>query len=168
MSASSNELGVYIGLGSNIKPMQYLPRAVQLLHERTHLLAVSSAWKSPPVGGEGPEFLNATALISTPLSPEDLKSQVLRPIEAELGRVRSSDQFAPRTIDLDILIHSNRELDPAIWDYAYLAVPLSEIIPDHVSPVTGETLLEAANRLRENQKIKRSKIDLVKLTKTAG
>lgn len=168
MSAGSNELSIYIGLGSNIKPRHYLPLAIKLLHERTSLLAVSSAWKSPPIGGEGPEFLNAAAFLSTPLSPEDLKSQVLRPIEAELGRVRVPDRFAPRTIDLDTLIYSNNELDPAIWDYAYLAVPLSEIAPNHISLVTGETLLEAANRLRENQKIQKSKIDLMKLTKTAG
>jgi 2-amino-4-hydroxy-6-hydroxymethyldihydropteridine diphosphokinase len=149
----------YIGLGSNIKPGRHLPRAVRALGERAELLAVSSAWRSAAVGG-GPDFLNAAVKLTTALDAEELKAQLLRPIEAELGRVRGADRYAPRTIDLDILIYDGQELDPQIWDLAYLAVPLSEIAGTHASPVTGETLAEAATRLREAQKIKRSSVKL--------
>jgi 2-amino-4-hydroxy-6-hydroxymethyldihydropteridine diphosphokinase len=152
---------VYIGLGSNIKPAHNLKLAVAKLAERTELLAVSSAWKSPPVGSEGPEFLNAAAKISTHLSAAELKERILRPLEAELGRVRGRNRFAPRPIDLDILLYDQEEIDGEIWDFAYVAAPLSELVPGHQSRVTSETISEAAARLQENQPLKRSRLKLV-------
>jgi len=56
---------VYIGLGSTIEPKRYPPRAVQLLRQRSRVTAVSSAWISPPIGNEGPNFLNAAAKLLT-------------------------------------------------------------------------------------------------------
>lgn len=143
----------YIGLGSNIEPEINLPRAVAALRARGGLLAVSSAWKSPPVGTTGPDFVNAAAKLTTPLTAEELKSQVLRPIEKDLGRVRGPDRFAPRPIDLDILIFDHEEFDPEIWNYAYLALPLSETLPDHRNAQTDETLSQAAARLIGHQTI---------------
>jgi 7,8-dihydro-6-hydroxymethylpterin-pyrophosphokinase len=104
--------------------------------------------------------LNAAAKLSTALDPEELKTKLLRSIEAELGRVRGPDRFAPRSIDLDILVHSGKELEAGIWDYAYLAVPLSEIEPELTSRITGERIREAASRLMESQKIKKTALKL--------
>ena len=101
------------------------------LRARGGLLAISSAWKSALVGSSDPDFLNAAAKFASHLSAEELKNEVEQPIEKELGRVRSADRFAPRTIDLDIVIFDDKELDPDIWNFAYLALPLSEILPDH-------------------------------------
>jgi 2-amino-4-hydroxy-6-hydroxymethyldihydropteridine diphosphokinase len=133
---------------------------VRLLAKRGKLLVVSSAWKSAPIGGEGPDFLNAAAKLSTALDPEELKTQLLRPIEAELGRVRGPDRFAPRTIDLDILVYADLELETGIWDFAYLALPISEIEPELTSRITGERISEAASRLVESQKIKKIALKL--------
>jgi len=154
-AAPTNQHVAYIGLGSNIEPEVNLPRAVAALRARGGLLAVSSAWKSAPVGTTGPNFLNAAARFATPFSAEELKSEVLRPIENELGRVRGADRFAPRTIDLDILIFDEQELDPDIWDLAYLALPLSEILPHYRHNQTGEGLVDAAAQLKTKQVIER-------------
>jgi 2-amino-4-hydroxy-6-hydroxymethyldihydropteridine diphosphokinase len=94
----------YISLGSNIAPRQNLIQAVQLLRQAVSVNAISSVWESEAVGSAGPRFMNATAWISTDLDAVSLKEQVLRLIEEKLGRVRSEDKYALRTIDLDVLV----------------------------------------------------------------
>ncbi len=138
---------VYLSVGSNIAPEENLPRALRLLAERVRVLGVSQVWQTPPYGTQGAPFLNAAILIETPLSAEMLKREVLRPIEAALGRVRSPDKFAPRPIDLDIILYSGRLLDPEVWQRPHLAIPLAELLPDYENPRTGERLAEAARRL---------------------
>jgi 2-amino-4-hydroxy-6-hydroxymethyldihydropteridine diphosphokinase len=145
----------YIGLGSNIEPEKYLPLAVAALAAQTDLLALSSAWKSPAIGTTGPNFFNAAAkILTTHADPDALKFAVLRPIEAALGRVRTTDKFAPRTIDLDILIFKDQILDPDIWKYAYLAVPLAEIAQGFPK------LTETAQNLLAQQKLERQDLAL--------
>lgn len=140
---------VYLGLGSNIKPVENLRRAIDLLCEHTELEALSSVWETPPDGLKGPNFLNAAAALKTQLSASLLKSLILRPIEIRMGRVRTVNKYAPRTIDLDILIFDGRLVEPKIWTQAFLAVPLSELIPEYPHPTTGETISQAAARLAD-------------------
>jgi len=133
-------------LGSNIQAEQNLPLAVSLLEQEVTVLQISSIWETPSVGSSGPDFLNAALLVSTSWEAEGLKLQVLRPLEARMGRVRSRDKNAPRTIDLDIVLFDGRLMDPGFWRHAYRAIPVAEIFPDYeFSP--GEKLKEAAARL---------------------
>jgi 2-amino-4-hydroxy-6-hydroxymethyldihydropteridine diphosphokinase len=111
------------------------------------VIAVSSAWETPAVGDPAPDFINAAALIRTTLSIEALKSQVIRKIEAQLGRIRTADETAPRPIDIDILVDDGRVMDPEIWSQAYLAVPVAELLPDLRDPNTGEPVSQAAECL---------------------
>lgn len=150
----------YVGLGSNIQPTRNLKLAVQALARRANLLAVSSVWKSPPVEGEGPHFLNAVVKLSTPLAAEAFKVQVLRAIEAEQGRQRGPDRNAPRTLDLDLVIYDDEELDAEIWDVAYIAAPLSQLNPQYESRVTGENIADAAARLLESQPARKTSTKL--------
>lgn len=138
---------VYIGLGSNIDPVKNLDGALEMLARHVIIDEVSQTWETPAVGSHGPNFLNSAARIRTQLPPELLKSLVLRRIERELGRVRTANKNAPRTIDLDVLVYEGQVLDPKIWVYAFLAVPLAELLPGLQNPDTGETLEQAANRL---------------------
>lgn len=140
---------VYLGIGSNIEPKENLPKSLELLRQHVLVNQVSKVWKNPPVGGEGQDFLNAAVRIRTSLLPQDLKDKVLRPVETQMGRVRTQDKYAPRPIDLDILIVDEMVYDPQIWKRAFLAVPLAELIPGLKNPETGETLAEAAMRLAE-------------------
>jgi 2-amino-4-hydroxy-6-hydroxymethyldihydropteridine diphosphokinase len=151
---SKNKRRVILGLGSNIDSAENMRRALTLLYQQTGLQRVSSAWESPAVGSDGPNFLNAAACIDTALSMSDLKRQILRPIEAQLGRVRTADKNAPRTIDIDILIYGENLVDPAVWDYAFLAVPAAELLPDFTHPQSGERLQKAAERLARASQLK--------------
>jgi 2-amino-4-hydroxy-6-hydroxymethyldihydropteridine diphosphokinase len=137
-----------LGLGSNIEPYCNLPRAVELLERQVKLVAMSRAWETPAVGQPGaPDFINAALLVRTSLSPLELKSRVIRPIEAELGRVRTEDKNAPRPIDIDLLFYDGEVLDPEIWRQAYLAVPVAELFPTLIDPETGDTLAQVAVHL---------------------
>jgi 2-amino-4-hydroxy-6-hydroxymethyldihydropteridine diphosphokinase len=144
-----HEYQVFLGLGSNIRPQEHIPKAIELLRAAAHVERISRIWRTPPVGGAGPDFLNAAVQIRTSLPPGTLKSVVLRSIEARLGRVRTFNKYAPRTIDLDILIVDGVVHEPQIWNLAFQAVPLAELLPDYTNPATGETLAQAARRLAQ-------------------
>jgi 2-amino-4-hydroxy-6-hydroxymethyldihydropteridine diphosphokinase len=139
---------VYLSLGSNIQPEDYLPRAVRMLKEYGEVKALSSVWESRAVGSDGPNFLNLCVLFLSGLQPYDLKEQIIRPIEARLGRIRSVDKNAPRTIDLDIVLFDEQPLNIEFWAYAFVVVPLAELIPDFVHPVSGESLAKVAEHLQ--------------------
>ncbi len=141
-------------VGSNIAPEKNLTRAIQLLDEVFPIEKVSSVWETPAVGSSGPDFLNLAVLVRTSLDPQALKDQILRPIEARLGRVRTPDKFAPRTVDIDIITYDGQLLDENLWKYAYRAVPVSELLPWFHSEKSGETLHEAARRLSHTTPIK--------------
>jgi 2-amino-4-hydroxy-6-hydroxymethyldihydropteridine diphosphokinase len=142
---------VYVLLGSNIEPEAHFLQAFDKLCGCCNLEAVSTVWETQAVGSHGPNFLNAAALIRTHLSAVDLKYQVLRPLENEMGRIRLPDKNAPRTIDLDILVYDLQIQDNGIWYQAHLAVPLAELLPDLVNPHTGQSLGEIALGLCQNQ-----------------
>lgn len=116
--------------------------------------AVSSVWETPPVGGQGGDFLNAVVSVNTTMSIDDLRNKILRPIENRLGRVRTNDPYSPRTIDMDILVYNDHVVDESVWDLAHICVPLSEICPDYTHPVSGLSLIEIAASMRTTVPIK--------------
>jgi 2-amino-4-hydroxy-6-hydroxymethyldihydropteridine diphosphokinase len=147
---------VFVALGSNIRSEYNMREAVRCLSLHCRLVAVSPVYETAPVGNtKQPNFLNAAALIETDLTAAELKGRILQVIEQELGRVRTEDKNAPRTIDLDIALFVDQDLDagalgfhdPDILRYAHVAVPLADIAPERRHPVTGQTLQEIAQAL---------------------
>jgi 2-amino-4-hydroxy-6-hydroxymethyldihydropteridine diphosphokinase len=143
----------YIGVGSNIDPERNVAEAMSLMARQVTVTAVSTFYLTEPVGDrEGPSFYNGVARIETSLPPEELKNEVLRGIERSLGRVRGPDKYAPRPIDLDILLYNGlvthgenlRLPDPDIYTRPFLAVPLLELDPGLVLPDSGRPLREVA------------------------
>jgi 2-amino-4-hydroxy-6-hydroxymethyldihydropteridine diphosphokinase len=164
MGLAMNELTpVLIAIGSNIDREQKLPQALAALKGQPELSlrAVSPIYESLPVGArvEQPLFFNAAALIETRLGPVNLKAMLLT-IEANLGRVRNGDKYAPRPIDLDIALYGQQILelhgrhipDPDILSLPHLALPLADVAPDWTHPELGLTLQEIAKRLNFSAK----------------
>jgi 2-amino-4-hydroxy-6-hydroxymethyldihydropteridine diphosphokinase len=139
----------HLSLGSNIQPETNLVQAINLLHTYGEVLKVSSAWESKSVGAEGPNYLNACVLFQCPLMQVELKENIIRPIEAQLGRKRSENKFAPRTIDIDIILFDDKPYNVDYWEYAFVIVPLAEIYPGYQNPLTHENIKETATRLRQ-------------------
>ena len=140
---------VYLNLGSNIQPEMNLPKAVQLLSEYGEVRHVSNAWESKSVGAPGPNYLNACVLFISPTRQAELKGQVIRPIEARLGRERSANKYTPRTIDIDIVLFNDKPANAVFWELAFVIVPLADIYPEYQNPATHENIAEIATRLRQ-------------------
>lgn len=138
----------YLSLGSNIEPEVNLPKAVQLLSQHGEIVKISSVWESEPVGGSGGNYLNACLSYKTTLPQERLKATVIHPIETRIGRKRTDDKYAPRTIDIDIILFDDRVAGGHWLAQAFVVVPLAEIFPEFQNPATHETLKETATRLR--------------------
>jgi 2-amino-4-hydroxy-6-hydroxymethyldihydropteridine diphosphokinase len=151
---------VVIALGSNIEPRKNLPRALRALQRRLPVTAVSRVYETAPVGTASvPVFLNAAVRSATHRSPAEIKWRVLRPIEAELGRVRTGDRNAPRTLDLDLVLYGGLVLrdpqegltlpDPDLLTRAHLALPAADVAGELRHPETGKTLAEIAAAFRD-------------------
>lgn len=137
-----------MSLGSNIEPDLNLVKAIRLLQKHGRVEKISNAWESKSVGAEGPNYLNACVLFRTRLQQSELKQEVLYPIEKELGRRRTENRFAPRPMDIDIVIFDRQSADEKYWEQAFVVIPLAEICPDFRNPMQSETLAETATRLR--------------------
>ena len=144
---------VFIAVGSNIDPEHNVREALRAMAGEARVVAISTVYASAPLRRpEQPTFYNAVVEVETDVSPRDLKFCVLRRIEAELGRVRTSDKWAARTIDLDIVIYNDLLIseddlhipDPEILERPFLAVPLAELAPNLTLPGTDRTLSEIA------------------------
>ena len=148
--AAMNELhNAYLNLGSNIQPEINLVKAIKLLSEYGEVLRVSNAWESESVGAPGPNFLNACLLFMSPDMQVELKEKIIHPIEKRLGRVRSENKYAPRTIDIDIILFDDQLYRDKFWEDAFVVIPLAEIYPEYRNLLTGQQITETAARLRQ-------------------
>lgn len=138
----------YVGLGSNIDPERNIREAVRLLARRCHVVALSTFYRTEAIPPTQPPFINGVVALETTLLPRELKFGVLRDVEGQLGRLRSKDKDAPRTIDCDLLLLGDsvvREGDlvvpaPEVLERAFLARSLLELAPSLVLPGSGIAL----------------------------
>ena len=137
-------------LGSNINPEENITKAKNLLMKECKLLKYSQIWETEAIGNDGPDFLNSAITIESPLSENNLKNQILRKIEMDLGRVRSDNKYAPRTIDLDIIIFDGQVIDQDLWTRSFIASPISDLYPDLQQPSNKKTLLQVAKKLQSS------------------
>lgn len=154
MSTRAQAVQAYVGIGSNIDPLHHIPAALDRLQAAMPLTGVSTFYRTEPIGRPGqPVFLNGVAGVSCPVPARALKFEVLRGIEHALGRVRTADRFAPRTIDLDILLYGDAVIDEPglrvpdddLRRRAFLIAGLLELAPGLILPDTGERLEHLAD-----------------------
>ncbi len=155
----------YIGLGSNLGEREAQIRlALDDLARlpASRLVRASSLYDSEPAGDvEQPNFLNAVAELETELTARQLLWNLLL-IERRLGRTRTA-RWGPRTIDLDLLLYGHLVVDeedlqvphPELIRRSFVLVPLVELDPMLIHPVTGETLITHLTSLKTRPPVKR-------------
>ena len=138
----------YVGLGANLGDREAMLRSglEQLAAEPgIEVVAVSKLRDTDPVGmTDQPRFLNAAAAVETGLSAGDLLDRLLG-IERRLGRTREGPRFGPRTIDLDLLLYGDEQIDepglevphPRLHERLFALEPLADLDPDLVVPGRG-------------------------------
>ena len=157
MKQKSVMVEAYLGLGSNLGDReQNLARAIDLLAQRVKIEKSSSLYVTEPVDyGDQPLFLNAVCCVRTSLTPDELLGLAKR-IEAALGR-KPSFRNGPRPIDIDILFYGDSVVDlphltiphPRLPERAFALVPLAEIAPNLVHPLSGQTVKEMVAQLKD-------------------
>lgn len=151
---------VFVSIGSNIDREHYITAALDALAGQFGDLVISSVYESEAVGFDGEPFLNLVVAISTVMTVAEL-SRVFKQIEADNGRRRNVPKFSPRTLDLDILTYGDRtgtvdgvELPRGeILKNAFVLLPLAEIAPEHVHPVTGTSYRQLWQAYDRDQKL---------------
>jgi 2-amino-4-hydroxy-6-hydroxymethyldihydropteridine diphosphokinase len=154
----------FIGLGSNLGDREAnIRQALQFLEQlpETTIVRGSSLYDTEPVGvPDQPNFLNGVVQIETHLAPRQLLWNLML-IERRLGRVRTQ-QWGPRVIDLDLLLYGEEVVDeddlqvphPHMTQRSFVMVPMVEIDPLLVHPVTNQTMLSILQRLGADPLVK--------------
>ena len=134
--------------------------AASLAERVGDVLALSSIYETEPWGFESENrFLNAVIVLRTGLSPFDLLDAT-RLIEIEMGRIEKSDgTYQDRVIDIDLLMVDDRIIrtrrltlpHPLMHERLFVMEPLAEVAPEVRHPLTGRTMREILEDLRENK-----------------
>lgn len=164
MTHNQGLVNAWIGFGANLgDPQKAIQSALRSLVSTsgTSVTAVSSFYRTAPVGfDDQPDFLNGVARIKTNLDSGVLLGRLLE-IEAEIGRIRTSERFGPRVIDLDLLLFGDQIIDsdvltvphPRMQLRRFVLEPLAEIEGEMVFP--GGITLSACLKDCENQEVTR-------------
>jgi 2-amino-4-hydroxy-6-hydroxymethyldihydropteridine diphosphokinase len=140
---------VYVAAGSNIEPEKNLARALDELERTFGELAISPAYRNQAVGFAGEDFINLVVGFHTADSPEQVK-QALERIEALCGRPRNAPKWAPRTMDLDMLMYDQLVSSapglllprPDLLRRAFMLKPLADLAPGLLHPTQHRTIGE--------------------------
>jgi 2-amino-4-hydroxy-6-hydroxymethyldihydropteridine diphosphokinase len=144
---------VYVAVGSNIDPEDNIARASRELRRLFADARFSSWYRNRAVGFEGNDFVNGVVGFSTDLSLRAVIEQ-LHAVEALCGRPRDAPRWAPRAMDLDVLLYDNIICSgpkltlprPDLLKRPYMLGPLAEIAPEVMHPTAALTIGELWQR----------------------
>lgn len=132
----------FVAVGSNIKPETNIPVALSLLRQHVNVVASSTFYLTRPVGpADQSAFINGVWQIETVLDPQNL-TDILHQVERALGRIRTEDKFAPRPIDLDLILYGG-----FMGDLPGLHLPH----PDLIRPFVYIPILELIGNVTDMQ-----------------
>ncbi len=145
-----SEVIAYVSAGSNVDVEANLRRAASALRRAYPGARFSSCYASPAFGFEGPDFVNFTVALPVPAAGLAELNATLECIEALCGRPPDAPRWAPRTMDLDVLLFGDRVglqagltlPRPSLLEWSFMLGPTAELAPDLVHPVTRRTLAD--------------------------
>jgi 2-amino-4-hydroxy-6-hydroxymethyldihydropteridine diphosphokinase len=140
---------VYVAAGSNVEPRKNLTRAVEELARAFPGARFSPWYQNTAAGFSGDDFINLVAGFHTDLPLEGVLAHLHR-IETLCGRPRGAPRWAPRSMDLDVLLYGNLVCEegrvklprPDLLKRAYMLGPLAALAPQVMHPTAGVTIGE--------------------------
>jgi 2-amino-4-hydroxy-6-hydroxymethyldihydropteridine diphosphokinase len=144
---------VYVAAGSNVAPEQNLTRAVSELRASFPGIRFSPWYRNRAAGFTGDDFINLVAGFSTQLPLAQVLER-LHQIETLCGRPRAAPRWAPRSMDLDVLLYGDLVCDetavklprPDLLKRAYMLGPLAALAPQVMHPTAGASIGELWSR----------------------
>jgi 2-amino-4-hydroxy-6-hydroxymethyldihydropteridine diphosphokinase len=146
-------VAVYVAAGSNVEPVANLRRALDVLDASFAPLRLSRAYRNAAVGFAGDDFVNLVLGFETSLAVEAVLERLYQ-AEAACDRERAAPKWAPRAMDLDILLYDDRVCErpglvlprPDLVRRPYMLGPMAELAPDLRHPTLGLTMGELWQR----------------------
>jgi len=140
---------VYVAAGSNVEPGRHLREAVKLLAAVYPGIRVSPAYRNAAVGFAGDDFLNLALHFVTDHEVDEVVAH-LQAVESQCGRARDAPKWAPRSMDLDILLYGTLVCErpgltlprPDLVRRAYMLKPMVDLAPDLVHPASNARLAD--------------------------
>ena len=132
----------YVSGGSNLDAEHNLVLAARALRARHPGARFSRCYRNRAVGFDGPDFINFVVELPVAGTPALLKGE-LECIETQCGRPRDAPKWAPRAMDLDILLFGDLVQEtagltlprPDLLRWAFMLGPLAEIAPQRLHPI---------------------------------
>lgn len=140
---------IYVSIGSNVEPEHHIRVARRALEAAFGEVRLSPVYRTAAVGFDGDDFLNLVAACETDKSVEDVDA-LMDALEQSNGRDCDAPRFAPRTLDLDLLLYDSLVIEQDrlrlprkdIMKYAFVLKPLADIAPDVRHPIDGRRFAE--------------------------
>jgi len=159
---------VYVAIGGNIEPERRFALAARELRRRFPGILYSTCYRNPAFGFKGADFLNAVAGFDTGASADQVLAD-LHDIELRCGRRRDDPKWAPRAMDIDLLLYGDTVAEtadyrlprPDLLRRSYMLAPLAQIAPELRHPLTGRSMADHWRELsREPHQLEAQGLDL--------
>jgi 2-amino-4-hydroxy-6-hydroxymethyldihydropteridine diphosphokinase len=155
----------FIGLGTNLgNREENLKKAIEnIIMYAGDVISCSGIYVTEPWGFRSEDhFLNLVLRIATSLKPVDLLKHLLK-IEMQMGRLRGTEKYSSRIIDIDILLYGNEIINkpylkiphPEIPERKFVLVPLCDIAPEMIHPVLKKTFKDLLEECNDESIVKR-------------
>ncbi len=138
---------VFVAAGSNVQPESALRTALDALERIYGPLRISPAYRNKAVGFEGDDFINLVVGFTTNDPLTEVRRN-LQQVEALCGRPPNAPKWAPRTMDLDILLYGDTVSTepglllprPDLIKRPYMLKPMADVAPDVMHPTLHRTM----------------------------
>jgi len=157
---------VFFGVGGNIEPEKNIPAGIDLIRSRFEVVSISPSYKSEAwgVNSEQPDYINLAIEVSTGKDVFGARAEALL-IEKLAGRKRTDDKFAPRALDIDLLLYDKlAEVKdgchlphPQLITQQFVYLPMLDIAPELIVPGAGKKLKDITPKY-DNPKLRIEKI----------
>jgi len=151
---------VFASLGSNQNREYNIRSAVKALRDRYGELRLSPVYQNRAVGFDGDDFLNMVVAFHTQMTPQEIQQQ-FREIEDAHGRIRDGKKFAPRQLDIDLILYADLVCNEGtlrlpradIVKYAFVLLPLAALEPEGRHPELNTTYAQMWDEYEGNREL---------------